>query len=108
MKIATNMQLTKKSLHVADELEKANEFNYFYKRFDKHDFSFECDMVLDSIAIGDTDRLEIDPKSISKVFKQINVNKATGPDGISAFLLRTCADELTSGTMEKGNYHTCP
>lgn len=78
------------TLHVIDELTKANELNYFYKRFDNRDFSVECDMVLDSIVIDDADRFEIDPKSINKVFKQISVNKATGPDGISAFLLKTC------------------
>lgn len=92
----------------------------FYKRFDNYDFLGECDMVLDSIAIDDADRLEIDPKSINKLLKQININKATGPEGISAFLLRTCADELTcawcpifqrsllSHCTKKGNYYTCP
>ena len=92
MKTATNMKPTKKSLHVVDELAKANELNGFYKRFDNYDFSAECGMVLDGIATDDVDRLEIDPKSVNKVLKQINVNKATGPDGISAFLLKTCAD----------------
>ncbi len=53
-------------------------------------------MVLDSIATDDADRLEIDLKIITKVFKQVNATKATGPDGISPFLIRTCADELTS------------
>ncbi len=96
MKIATNMKLTEKSLHVTDELAKTNELNYFYKRFDNYDFSAECDMVLDSIATDDADRLEIDLKSITKFFKQVNATKATGPDGISPFLIRTCADKLTS------------
>ncbi|KAI2644006.1 RNA-directed DNA polymerase from mobile element jockey [Labeo rohita] len=96
MKTATNMKSTEKSLHVTDELAKANELNYFYKRFDNNDFSAECNMMLDSMVIDDADRLKIDLKSINKVFKQVNVTKATGPDGISPFLLRTCADELTS------------
>lgn len=52
-------------------------------------------MVQDGIAVDHVDRLETDPKSVNKALKQINVNKATGPDGISASLLRTCADELT-------------
>ncbi len=124
MKIATNMKLTEKSLHVTDELAKANELNNFYKRFDNYDFSAECDMVLDSIATDDADRLEIDLKTITKVFKQVNATKATGPDGISPFLIRTCADELTSAwcvpyfpvvpvlshcanSMENGNYYPC-
>lgn len=29
MRIATNRKPTKKSLHIVDELAKANEFNYF-------------------------------------------------------------------------------
>ncbi len=63
-------------MHVTDELAKANELNYFYKRFDNYDFSAECDMVLDSIATDDADRLEIDLKTITKVFKQDNATKA--------------------------------
>lgn len=77
----------KQSLHAVDEQAKANELNGFHKRFDNYDFSAEYDMVLDA-------RLDIDPKSVNKVPKQININKATGPDGIFAFLSRTCADEL--------------
>jgi hypothetical protein len=32
---------------------------------------------------------------VSKTFKQVNLHKAAGPDGLSVCVLRTCADELT-------------
>lgn len=94
LKTATNMKPTKKSQHVVDGLAKANELDVFYKLFDNSDFSSECSVVLDGINTDDAERLYIDPKCVNNVFKQVNVNKATGPDGISAFLLKTCADEL--------------
>ena len=106
---AINMKPTKKA--------KANELSGFYRQFDNYDFSAECDIVLNGIAIDDVDRLEIYPKSVNKkVLKQINVNKATGPDGIMCRLIETClvphCPEVPrfshcTNTMEKGNHHTC-
>lgn len=125
MKTITNMKPTKKPLHARDELAKANDLNRFYKRFDTCDYSAECSQVLESIATDvEVDRWEIDPISVEVVFKKVNVNKASSPDGISAFLLKTCAKELTpawcpifqrsvdSNTVpalwKKGSNHTCP
>jgi hypothetical protein len=33
---------------------------------------------------------------VSKRFKQVNIHKATGPDGLPARVLRACADQLAS------------
>ena len=33
---------------------------------------------------------------VSKTFKQFNIHKATGPDGLPGNVLRACADQLAS------------
>ena len=33
---------------------------------------------------------------VSKTIKQVNIHKATGPDGLPGLVLRTCADQLAS------------
>ena len=35
--------------------------------------------------------------SVSKIFKQVNIHKATGPDGLPERKLRACTDHLASG-----------
>lgn len=91
----TNMKSTKKPFHAVDELSTANELNRFYKRFETQDFSAECNSALENISTDWMDRFLIDPKEVETVFKNVTVNKATGPDGISAFVLKTFAEELT-------------
>ena len=31
---------------------------------------------------------------VSKTFKQVNIHKAAGPDGLQGHVLRACADQL--------------
>jgi hypothetical protein len=33
---------------------------------------------------------------VSKTFKQVNIHKDAGPDGLSGYVLRVCADQLAS------------
>lgn len=40
-------------------------------------------------------RVIIDPQKVCSFFNQIDIRKSTGPDGISAALLKSCAEELT-------------
>ena len=42
----------------------------------------------------ESDRLVLDLDTVCKVFKTIKTNKATGPDGLQAHLLKSCAEEL--------------
>ena len=44
--------------------------------------------------VSNADRLEIDVDVVTKVFQHVCSRKATGPDGIPAFLLKTFAEEL--------------
>lgn len=40
-------------------------------------------------------RVIIDPQKVCSFFNQIDIRKCTGPDGISAALLKSCAEEIT-------------
>ena len=52
--------------------------------------------VLDNVICnGSRDRIVLEPHTVTKVFKSIQSNKATGPDNMSAFLLKTFAEELS-------------
>lgn len=42
----------------------------------------------------------IDPCTVAKDFKTIDIKKARGPDGMSAFLLRRFAEEVTSAMAQ--------
>ena len=46
------------------------------------------------VFVSNADRLEIDVDVVTKVFQHVCSRKATGPDGISVFLLKTFAEEL--------------
>ena len=35
---------------------------------------------------------------VSKTFKQVNIHKAAGPDGLPGLVLRACADQLAGFT----------
>ncbi len=52
--------------------------------------------MLQSINLSDScPGLTVDPSKIQSLFRGVCKKKSTGPDGISAFLLKTCAEELT-------------
>lgn len=95
MKAATNMTTHRKCLITCDDLSKSNELNDFFLRFDTQDFSLECNNVLQSITtVEPCSRLVVDPLKI-QFFSHVCKKKSAGPDGISAFLLKTFAAELT-------------
>ena len=90
----TNMKSERKPIFALDEGARANELNDFFMRFEC-DTSQGCHDVIDELnydAIND--RMVIDQDTVCKVFKNIQTNKATGPDGMHASLLKTCAEEL--------------
>lgn len=88
----TNMDIKKKPLFAQNEIAKANELNTFYMRFNS-DNTRECAAVLENVLCNvDLDRIVIEPYTVIKVFKNIQTKKATGPDNLSAFLLKTFAE----------------
>ena len=53
----------------------------------------ECAAVLDNVILNvNQDRIVPEPHTVTKVFKSIQTNKATGLDNLLAFLLKTFAE----------------
>lgn len=91
------MNSGKKDLCVYNESEKANEFNIFYKRFDTNADNnvHECREILNTVMCDPTKhRIVIEPRDVKNVFKKLKIKKFSGPDRISAALLKTFAEEL--------------
>ncbi|XDV21520.1 hypothetical protein PO909_026611 [Leuciscus waleckii] len=92
----TNMNTKVNRLITNDDLRKANELNDFYLRFDTQNCVLECREALDSLVIENTsDRIIVDQQKVCSIFSRLCTKKSTGPDGISALLLKSCAEELT-------------
>ena len=90
----TNMKSERKPIFALDEGARANELNNFFMRFEC-DTSQGCNDVINGLNCDDVvNRLVIDQDTVRRVFKSIQTNKATGPDGMHASLLKTCAEEL--------------
>lgn len=47
-----------------------------------------CSSALESISTDEIDGLAINAKQVKNVFKNVTINKTTGPDGISTFGLK--------------------
>ena len=75
-----------------------NDLNVFYTRFDKHDFSSECNtMRSDHInRLYDNPNISISEESVLKCLQSIKICKAAGPDKISGSLLKLCSRPLSS------------
>ena len=90
----TNMKSERKPIFALDENVKANELNDFFMRFECDTSQGCCDVINGLICDTVNDRFEISIDTVCKVFKTTQTNKATGPDGMHALLLKTCAEEL--------------
>lgn len=86
----TNLNTDNRELYVCKEFERPNELKLFYKRFG----TGEGGDVLGPVCNAHRDRIVIDTPAIVKVFKALHTRKASGPDGISPFILHEFADEL--------------
>ena len=69
-----------------------DELNYFYARFEASNAEtcMSASVVLDDCVIT------LSAADVSKTFKQVNIHKAAGPDGLPGRVLRACADQLAS------------
>ena len=95
MKSLTNMQPSRKCVYTSDDLQKAKDLNNFYLRFEKSGhipMNNTSDMESSGVYI---EKLLIDANQINYYFKHICPRKSAGPDGISAYILKNFADELT-------------
>lgn len=91
------MQPAKKTFLTNDDMQKADDLNRFFLRFDTQNYNQECLKELSSIITSDQgdNNLLIDSNYVQSLFKQKRPKKSAGPNGISSYLLRACAEELS-------------
>ena len=78
-----------------NSIDKANELNTFYTRFDVEDFSEEHEKIRSNF--NETNSfvtLETSEDEVRNLLKACNPKKAPGPDKILPKVLKTCADQL--------------
>lgn len=88
------MTTVKRCINVINEEEKANELNNFFCCFDLRDFSQALGTAMDSVPKSDSGAITIDQHAVERLFSHICPRKASGPDGISGRLLKSCSSEL--------------
>ena len=69
-----------------------DELNAFYARFEASNTE-ECTRAP---AVLDDYVITLSVADVSKTFKQVNIHKAAGPDGLPGRVLKVCADQLAS------------
>ena len=69
-----------------------DELNHFYARFEVSN----TEACMRASAVPDDCVITLSVPDVNKTFKQVNIHKATGPDGFPRRLLLTCADPLAS------------
>ena len=74
-----------------DTPDPVNDLNNYYARFDVRDLRSECDSFCKDLP---PQHLELEESHVKKVFNNIKVNKAAGPDGIRGKVIKTCSSQL--------------
>ena len=67
-----------------------DELNHFYDRFE----ASNTEACMRASAVPDDCVITLSVADVSKTFKQVNIHKAAGPDGIPGRVLWACADQL--------------
>ena len=68
------------------------ELNLFYARFE----ASNTEAYRRAPAVLDDCVIMLSVADVSKTFKQVNIHKAAGPDGLPGRVLKACADQLAS------------
>lgn len=83
---------------VDNELDMANKLNEFYCRFDTHDFKSEQYVINSELRCMECARrpmaISVSVDDVKLFFRRTNPRKASGPDGVSNRILKSCANEL--------------
>ena len=77
-----------------DELASAVELNSFFTRFEVSETEESCTDILKSVIVHPDDRVQISVEQVAQVFWHLNAQKSTGPDNITAYVLKTYSEEL--------------
>ena len=71
-----------------------NELNSFYARFDVFNFKAECDNILFSLQGKNDPLIVLSEEEVLFSLKNIKMGKSSGPDNITASVLKACASQL--------------
>jgi hypothetical protein len=74
------------------DVEVNEQLNAFHDRFE----ASNTKACMRSLAVPDDCVITLSVADVSKTFKQVNIHKAVGPDGLPRRLLRACVDQLAS------------
>ena len=69
-----------------------DELNAFYARFE----ASNTEACMRAHVVPDDRVITLSVANLSKTFKQVNIHKAAGPDGLARCVLKACADKLAS------------
>ena len=69
-----------------------DKLNIFYACFE----ASNTETCMRASAVPDDCVITLSVADVSKTFKQVNIHKAAGPDGLPGHVLRACADQLAS------------
>ena len=94
MKKMTGMSSSNKPIVTGNELMFANELNDFFCRFDSPSHLNDCEDLVNTIKLSNSDRINITVEEVRATFQRNNTRKALGPDQSSALILKTFAREL--------------
>ena len=74
----------------------ANNLNNLFNRFDINQSNDDVTALKHALVtnVNEINELEISTSSVEKVFRQININKAAGPDLLSGKIFKLCYGEL--------------
>ena len=78
----------------------ANELNEFYSRFDTHDFSDECDKLLQQLHVQNDESPKVTVSDVNNALSKIKIRKAPGPDRVSGKVLKECRLQLAPTLRE--------
>ena len=67
-----------------------DKLNVFYARF----VTSNTDPCMRALAVPDDCVIKVFIADVSKTFKQVNIHKAAGPDGLPGRIHKACADQL--------------
>ena len=82
----------KHSYELPSDTNLQDELNYFYARFEESN----TETCMRAPAVPDDCVITLSVADVSKTFKQVNIHKAAGPDGLPGCVLAACSGQLAS------------
>ena len=80
----------KHSCELPSDTSLSDELNQFYARFE----ASNTEACMRASAVPDDCVITLSVAEVSKTFKQVNIHKAAGPEGLPGCVLQACADQL--------------